>query len=788
MRAARLLIVGVLLALAVAGSAQAASMSGVGVLRDVGPDYNGGKALPFAADTASKARAASRAARARSTLAAIGDRQLWLGLDDEFGFFYLKNYTLRVVGDHIEIWVASDEDEISSGIEFPAGDCRNDERVTLTDAQLEAMADEFDGNIFPKESQAFSVPPERDGTLSFATDLGLPADYWQGEGDNIVVLVDNVRDSNFYDFPNNQTYIGGFFTSFFNELTDRNVMTIDAFDWVHRTGANPPDEPVPGDICASRPARPYLYEGTFAHEYQHLLEYYEDPDETSWINEGLSMYAEALTGYVDPSIPITRTGFEGALQCFLGWGSHQTAANPNPRPGGPENSLTYWGDQGDGDELLCDYGAAESFMHMLADRYGAGVLSKLHRADQNGLASVRTVLRGAASARNRREILHDWAATVALDSLIDHEWQLTGGPRSPLPDRLARPRRRLGQRRRILHARRAAQRLGLRPAAGRRRQLRLRSRRSARSRSTARRFLRPDPIEWVVDHDPPLQPGDPAFYSGSGINFDRAIVYEVAVPKQNATLTFDTLYETEPFFDYGFVQVSTDGGKTYQSLANDITTNDVDPGAFELVVNNLPGLNGNSGGGDTPEWVSTSFDLSAYAGRTILLSFRYITDSSIDGAGLVDRRRPDRRAADRRRRDLRGLEDADRRPPDPREGVHGAARRVLDREAASRGRPPAEAGQRLQGTPRRRGVAFGARRRLRRRGRDRDLQRADGAAEQVRPVPALDRRRRGAAAGRGAASPAERRVEGRAAVRPGGRGSSPPGSESQPAIRCARRR
>ena len=475
MRAARLLIVAVLLALAVAGSAQAASMSGVGVLRDVGPDYNGGKALPFAADTASKARAASRAARARSTLAAVGDRQLWLGLDDELGFFYVKNYTLRAVGDHIEIWVASDEDEISSGIQFPAGDCRNDERVTLTDAQLEAMADEFDGNIFPKESQAFSVPPERDGTLAFAADLGLPADYWQGEGDNIVVLVDNVRDSNFYDFPNNQTYIGGFFTSFFNELTDRNVMTIDAFDWLHRTGANPPDEPVPGDICASRPARPYLYESTFAHEYQHLLEYYTDPDETSWINEGLSMYAEALTGYADPSIPITRTGFEGSLQCFLGWGSHETPANPNPRPGGPENSLTFWGDQGDGDELLCDYGAAESFMHMLADRYGADVLSALHRADQNGLASVRTVLRGATSARNRREIRPRLGGDRRARQ--PHRPRVAAGrrPALALPDSLARSRRRLGQQRRLFHARRAAQRLGLRPPARRRRQLRLRS-------------------------------------------------------------------------------------------------------------------------------------------------------------------------------------------------------------------------------------------------------------------------------------------------------------------------
>jgi hypothetical protein len=146
-------------------------------------------------------------------------------------------------------------------------------------------------------------------------------------------------------------------------------------------------------------------------------------------------------------------------------------------------------------------------------------------------------------------------------------------------------------------------------------------------------LLPPDPIEWEIDQVPPMHPGDPAFYSGSGINFDRAIVYEVTVPQQNATLTFETLYETEPLFDYGFVQVSTDGGRTYQSLGNDITTGDADPTAIELVVNNLPGLNGNSGGGDIPEWVTTSFDLSDYAGRTIMISFRYITDSSVDGAG-----------------------------------------------------------------------------------------------------------------------------------------------------------
>ena len=32
-------------------------------------------------------------------------------------------------------------------------------------------------------------------------------------------------------------------------------MTIDAYDWTHRTGANPPDDPT-ADLCTSRPARP----------------------------------------------------------------------------------------------------------------------------------------------------------------------------------------------------------------------------------------------------------------------------------------------------------------------------------------------------------------------------------------------------------------------------------------------------------------------------------------------------------------------------------------------------
>ncbi len=143
---------------------------------------------------------------------------------------------------------------------------------------------------------------------------------------------------------------------------------------------NPPDDPST-DACASAPARPHLYEGVFAHEYQHLLESYEDPDEVNWINEGLSDWAQTLVGYVNPALPITDTGFDSHIQCFFGWLSVATPVNPNPRAAcGPENSLTRWLDQGD-PEILADYGAAYSMMEMLQSRYGNDFMTALHRGD-----------------------------------------------------------------------------------------------------------------------------------------------------------------------------------------------------------------------------------------------------------------------------------------------------------------------------------------------------------------------------------------------------------------------
>ncbi|MGZ8607604.1 MAG: peptidase M6 immune inhibitor A, partial [Actinomycetota bacterium] len=269
---------------------------------------------------------------------AVGEERVWLGLDDAEGAIYPKAYTLRGVGQNIEVWVASDEDDISVGTEFPAGDCRNDGvRSIITDDQVQYLIDEFDTNMYPIESEAFSVPPERNGKRApLAQILELPGGYYRGPGDRIVALIDNVRDDNFYDTDNQSgfTYIAGFYFSLFDDYFNRLVMTIDAFDWLHRTGANPPNEPS-ADLCENANARPFLYEGVFAHEYQHLLMNYVDFDEGPWVNEGISDYAQTITNYVDPSIPVETLGQDSHVQCFLGWLEVATPANPIPRGGGP---------------------------------------------------------------------------------------------------------------------------------------------------------------------------------------------------------------------------------------------------------------------------------------------------------------------------------------------------------------------------------------------------------------------------------------------------------------------
>jgi hypothetical protein len=126
----------------------------------------------------------------------------------------------------------------------------------------------------------------------------------------------------------------------------------------------------------------------------------------------------------------------------------------------------------------------------------------------------------------------------------------------------------------------------------------------------------------LVDDIVVYDPTDLAWYSGSTDWVDHGLVGSADLrDSRNSTLTFQTMYEIEEYWDFGFVQVSTDGGETWISLSNDHTIEDTDPSARPLIVENVPGLTGSSDG-----WTDMEFDLSEYDGQEIMFQFRYVTD------------------------------------------------------------------------------------------------------------------------------------------------------------------
>jgi hypothetical protein len=99
-------------------------------------------------------------------------------------------------------------------------------------------------------------------------------------------------------------------------------------------------------------------------------------------------------------------------------------------------------------------------------------------------------------------------------------------------------------------------------------------------------------------------------------------VAAVTVPVADPALRLRARYTIEAGYDYGYVTVSTDGGKTYTAVAGDHT----------VPAPHGPALNGASDG-----FEPQTYDLTAYAGRRILLGFRYVSDGSLDEGGwLID--------------------------------------------------------------------------------------------------------------------------------------------------------
>ena len=508
--------------------------------------------------------------------------------------------TLRAMIGKAEIWVADD-------LAYPEGDPRNEFPInwTVTDEMAEYLAQEFDDVIYPTDTSYFGMPLDRDGTNTIFQQMGWPAytydwaettDPWDPQRTIIKVL--NIRDEN-YDNPDYPYFVIGFFSSTYTGYYNRNIIHIDNWQWWRRLGEEG-HEWYP-EFPWKSVERPYTYEGTVAHEYQHLIHADWNPAGPSFMNEGCSMYAEILCGY------------------GVSWG------HVNSYLYTPDNSLTEWGDQGD-INILADYGAATLWAVYLSDHYGGpAILSRYVEAGIPGIEGVNAALGYLGYTETFDDVYYDWRianfihkddpgegkynyvsldlggaeATPAMTHPIPHRWTAGTDFGNTFTN--------LGYDTGVVE-------LG---AYG--------------SDYIFTKYL-DEPGELFFDGDDVAAfgwqllevDGRLAWYS-DGVSLGNFLISTtIDVPTEVPVLTFDTKYDIEIYWDFGFVQVSTDGGATWTSLENSYTTYDHDAAAHPDIIASLPGLTGTSEG--WPEWMTMSFALTDYAGQTVMLGFRYMTD------------------------------------------------------------------------------------------------------------------------------------------------------------------
>jgi hypothetical protein len=504
---------------------------------------------------------------ANSTFSYDGGTKKFLNRNLKF-----KDFTLRSVGENVEIWVAKD-------LGFKTGDPRPAHVVTQD--QVDKLRDEFDSNIYPKATEFFGTPDVHDGSHSPLPGMvGLPDGYYEGS-DKVIMLVDNIQDDNYND-PNYPFFVAGFYWQTLENYIDRNIITIDTNSWETRLEST--------------------FFGTTIHELQHLIHADNDGAEETWINEGMSTFSEYLGGYGHD---------DRSINFYL---DH------------PENSLVNWDDHRSattGPETIADYGQVYLFTLYMNDKFGKEFIRDLATSDVVGIDGVNQTLAKHGYTEDFTQVYQNFITALALDSnqpgsgvynfdsidlrelVVDNE----GTKRGYTVDYEGAVK---------------FEKDGVPAWGGDFKKLEFEDKISGISFDGVD-FL---PTLWKSVADPTDETNQ-VLWGNEGDEADNSLVFEADLSNlTNATLNFDHYLDIEEHWDFGVVQVSTDGGQTWKSLANENTTSDVVEEGYPKIKENVPGFTGN-----VKEWTNETFDLSEYAGQKVLVSFRYLTDWGYNDSG-----------------------------------------------------------------------------------------------------------------------------------------------------------
>jgi hypothetical protein len=512
------------------------------------------------------------------------------------GIDYDEDFVVVREGTHGLILVTKDADDSYDGSNYyfanPIGDDSEPwlrSQDIITDAQLDYMMAEFDNTIYPTVTTIYGEPLPRGD-----------------EGQKIWTLLFNIRDYAYYN-ADATSYAAGYFSAASSSANNKNIMHIDTYDWANRTG--------PGVD------RPYLYEGTFAHEFEHLVHFDIDPDEPSWVDEGLADLAGFFCGYGHSA---------GHVAYYMVY--H------------PITALTFWGSG------LEDYGASYLFQLYLFEKYGgAAFTSALVQEQANGIEGIENTLAAFGYKDSFDEIYDNWTVANYLDDTrraggkygyetldigsID-SWGYTieyalrymwWGPPDTAPFTV--PSYWFGD-----------------------------------PQPYTAHYYRfntdEDAVAWIDGDDfagVTAYSGVYEWYSDAEAWAWRSFYQTFAVPATGATLNFMTYFEIEDDWDYGYVEVyDQDTGEWYTLDAtgtvnyvahaqdNPNTPDEREPTAYDT-VGRWHAFTGVSGG-----WIPVSMDLTPFAGHDIDLYFTtwqdgaftlqmmYVDDIEIPEIGFYD--------------------------------------------------------------------------------------------------------------------------------------------------------
>lgn len=322
-----------------------------------------------------------------------------------------------------------------------------------------------------------------------------------------------------------------------------------------------------------------LFGQLLSHEFQHMVHWNQDLSEATWVNEGLSLLAEEVNGY-------------GSVLGIRRFRSD------------PDVQLTSWAEEPS--DRLRNYAASKLFMSYLSQHYGGfGVMSDLVHERGDGIDGVNNALRAQGFDVAFEDVFADWVVANLLDDgdvaerqyayEIHTAWEPSFSARLDDDSVAADWVHQYG-----------ADYIEIDPRAGRK---------VAFEGAEAVRVAPTDPFA-----------GQSSWWSNRRNMLSSSITRQVDLSEVNAaTLRFYTWYDIEEGFDYGYVAVSTDSGRTWETLPGTSTTSE-DPNE----ANYGHGYTGKSGA-----WLEERVDLTPFAGQRILLRFWYITDPGLTQPGWL---------------------------------------------------------------------------------------------------------------------------------------------------------